>query len=331
MSSLLENHDINSFNNSNSLNNKFDLFMRTVADFGNYKKNPDEKERLFVFPENTRLVLREILSSNKFNEFMIENEGKRYEMKRKEKELRKKKKLEELDEDFTSNEKLVKVKRAQNSSCFGQRTVNTLCHFYNSINEMIAVKDQVIEDILFIDKEAFFEYYKILIENRQNENNFIFMNPYKKNDNNVIIKKDKKKKKLGQNNILDLMTNKAFASIDDYYKLIENELENEKDSKEKSQYELLLKTLKDKRNYEKKNNLPLLTSPKNKKSLKKITVRNRIESNLPQIGFFSVINRNKDVKFSINSLLKRRGVIRKKDDLYLNDYDYNEILRINKK
>ena len=325
MSSLIENHDIN------SLNNKFDLFMRTVADFGNYKKNPDEKERLFVFPENTRLVLREILSSNKFNEFMIENEGKRYEMKRKEKELRKKKKLEELDEDFTSNEKLVKVKRAQNSSCFGQRTVNTLCHFYNSINEMIAVKDQVIEDILFIDKEAFFEYYKILIENRQNENNFIFMNPYKKNDNNVIIKKDKKKKKLGQNNILDLMTNKAFASIDDYYKLIENELENEKDSKEKTQYELLLKTLKDKRNYEKKNNLPLLTSPKNKKSLKKITVRNRIESNLPQIGFFSVINRNKDVKFSINSLLKRRGVIRKKDDLYLNDYDYNEILRINKK
>ena len=325
MSSLIENHDIN------SLNNKFDLFMRTVADFGNYKKNPDEKERLFVFPENTRLVLREILSSNKFNEFMIENEGKRYEMKRIEKELRKKKKLEELDEDFTSNEKLVKVKRAQNSSCFGQRTVNTLCHFYNSINEMIAVKDQVIEDILFIDKEAFFEYYKILIENRQNENNFIFMNPYKKNDNNVIIKKDKKKKKLGQNNILDLMTNKAFASIDDYYKLIENELENEKDSKEKSQYELLLKTLKDKRNYEKKNNLPLLTSPKNKKSLKKITVRNRIESNLPQIGFFSVINRNKDVKFSINSLLKRRGVIRKKDDLYLNDYDYNEILRINKK
>jgi hypothetical protein len=331
MSSLLENHDINSFNNSNSLNNKFDLFMRTVADFGNYKKNPDEKERLFAFPENTRLVLREILSSNKFNEFMIENEGKRYETKRKEKELRKKKKLEELDEDFKSNEKLVKVKRAQNSSCFGQRTVNTLCHFYNSINEMIAVKDQVIEDILFIDKEAFFEYYKILIENRQNENNFIFMNPYKKNDNNVIIKKDKKKKKLGQNNILDLMTNKAFASIDDYYKLIENELENEKDSKEKSQYELLLKTLKDKRNYEKKNNLPLLTSPKNKKSLKKITVRNRIESNLPQIGFFSVINRNKDVKFSINSLLKRRGVIRKKDDLYLNDYDYNEILRINKK
>ena len=325
---MIENHDINSLN-SNSLNNKFDLFMRTVADVGNYKKNPDEKERLFVFPENTRLVLREILSSNKFNEFMIENEGKRYEMKRKEKELRKKKKLEELDEDFTSNEKLVKVKRAQNSSCFGQRTVNTLCHFYNSINEMIAVKDQVIEDILFIDKEAFFEYYKILIENRQNENNFIFMN--KKNDNNVIIKKDKKKKKLGQNNILDLMTNKAFASIDDYYKLIENELENEKDSKEKSQYELLLKTLKDKRNYEKKNNLPLLTSPKNKKSLKKITVRNRIESNLPQIGFFSVINRNKDVKFSINSLLKRRGVIRKKDDLYLNDYDYNEILRINKK
>lgn len=330
MSSLIENHDINSLN-KNSLNNKFDLFMRTVADFGNYKKNPDEKERLFVFPENTRLVLREILSSNKFNEFMIENEGKRYEMKRKEKELRKKKKLEELDEDFTSNEKLVKVKRAQNSSCFGQRTVNTLCHFYNSINEMIAVKDQVIEDILFIDKEAFFEYYKLLLENRQNENNFIFMNPYKKNDNNVIIKKDKKKKKLGQNNILDLMTNKAFASIDDYYKLIENELENEKDSKEKSQYELLLKTLKDKRNYEKKNNLPLLTSPKNKKSLKKITVRNRIESNLPQIGFFSVINRNKDVKFSINSLLKRRGVIRKKDDLYLNDYDYNEILRINKK
>ena len=330
MSSLIENHDINSLN-SNSLNNKFDLFMRTVADFGNYKKNPDEKERLFVFPENTRLVLREILSSNKFNEFMIENEGKRYEMKRKEKELRKKKKLEELDEDFTSNEKLVKVKRAQNSSCFGQRTVNTLCHFYNSINEMIAVKDQVIEDILFIDKEAFFEYYKLLLENRQNENNFIFMNPYKKNINNVIIKKDKKKKKLGQNNILDLMTNKAFASIDDYYKLIENELENEKDSKEKSQYELLLKTLKDKRNYEKKNNLPLLTSPKNKKSLKKITVRNRIESNLPQIGFFSVINRNKDVKFSINSLLKRRGVIRKKDDLYLNDYDYNEILRINKK
>jgi hypothetical protein len=330
MSSLIENHDINSLN-KNSLNNKFDLFMRTVADFGNYKKNPDEKERLFVFPENTRLVLREILSSNKFNEFMIENEGKRYEMKRKEKELRKKKKLEELDEDFTSNEKLVKVKRAQNSSCFGQRTVNTLCHFYNSINEMIAVKDQVIEDILFIDKEAFFEYYKLLLENRQNENNFIFMNPYKKNINNVIIKKDKKKKKLGQNNILDLMTNKAFASIDDYYKLIENELENEKDSKEKSQYELLLKTLKDKRNYEKKNNLPLLTSPKNKKSLKKITVRNRIESNLPQIGFFSVINRNKDVKFSINSLLKRRGVIRKKDDLYLNDYDYNEILRINKK
>ena len=331
MSSLLENHDINSFNNSNSLNNKFDLFMRTVADFGNYKKNPDEKERLFVFPENTRLVLREILSSNKFNEFMIENEGKRYETKRKEKELRKKKKLEELDEDFKSNEKLVKVKRAQNSSCFGQRTVNTLCHFYNSINEMIAVKDQVVEDILFIDKEAFFEYYKLLLENRQNENNFIFMNPYKKNINNVIIKKDKKKKKLGQNNILDLMTNKAFASIDDYYKLIENELENEKDSKEKSQYELLLKTLKDKRNYEKKNNLPLLTSTKNKKSLKKITVRNRIESNLPQIGFFSVINRNKDVKFSINSLLKRRGVIRKKDDLYLNDYDYNEILRINKK
>jgi hypothetical protein len=327
---MIENHDINSLN-SNSLNNKFDLFMRTVADFGNYKKNPDEKERLFVFPENTRLVLREILSSNKFNEFMIENEGKRYEMKRKEKELRKKKKLEELDEDFTSNEKLVKVKRAQNSSCFGQRTVNTLCHFYNSINEMIAVKDQVIEDILFIDKEAFFEYYKLLLENRQNENNFIFMNPYKKDINNVIIKKDKKKKKLGQNNILDLMTNKAFASIDDYYKLIENELENEKDSKEKSQYELLLKTLKDKRNYEKKNNLPLLTSPKNKKSLKKITVRNRIESNLPHIGFFSVINRNKDVKFSINSLLKRRGVIRKKDDLYLNDYDYNEILRINKK
>jgi len=327
MSSLNENDD--SLNKNNSLNNKFDLFMKTVADFGNYKKNPDEKERLFVFPENTRLVLREILSSNKFNEFMIENESKRYETKRKEKELRKKKKLEELDEDFTSNEKLIKVKRAQNSSCFGQRTVTTLCHFYNSINEMIAVKDQVVEDILYIDKEAFFEYYKLLLENRQNENNFVFMNPYKKL--NDVIKKDKKKKKTGQNNILDLMTNKAFASINDYYKFIETELENEKDNKEKSQYELLLKTLKDKKNFEKKNNLPLLKSSKDKKPMKKITIRNRIESNLPQIGFLSAINRNKDVKFSINSLLKRRGIIRKKDDLYLNDYDYNDILRINKK
>ena len=58
------------------------------------------------------------------------------------------------DENYENNLKLMKNKRSLNTSCFNQRSISTLNQYYNSVNEMMCIKDSVLNKIKKLEHDS---------------------------------------------------------------------------------------------------------------------------------------------------------------------------------
>ena len=333
--------------NKISLKTKFDLFIKMISDFSTYKSKTEQTEIMFSIPKNMKTVLRQASHSVFFSKLLIRNENEKIEKrKEKKKKILIGRKLTKEEEEFHNNEKLINNKRSLNTSCFGQRTISTLNHFYNSFSETKNLKENISNIIFNLEKESFYTFIDILKGNIQKETSFIFINRdsifYRDmeqlllgNKNNKNVKEDNNKKIIEKNNsdlkTLINMGGKTFSSLNEYYKFIKKQIEDDKDNKY-SQYGLFMKSMESKRKLIKsrKNKFPLFKNPIIIRNTKQPFIQKAFQNLniLPNISFLNIINRNKNIK---NVLFKRKvnqGIFKDKNKLFLNDYEYGSILDI---
>lgn len=276
-------------------------------------------------------VLSEIIFSPKFTLFLIDNEAIRAEIRIKEKAEKERKMLEGRtdsfveDEDYVSNEKLIRFKRARNTTCFGQRTINTIKQYYHSVNEMLLIKDEICESMFNIDKEAFELGIEIEKNNELQENKFILINPKKKGSKGNVFYTEENEK-------FYKYKNSNFMSMDNYHKFIKN-LNNErilsmqKTQTDLTQYQMLLQTLNQKKfvGRNKKKTLPFLLSPSEIKT-QATTTEKKIQKVKKKI-LPSIITLNKDIQYQINKgknkIKKDLIPIRTKEIAYVLDFNYD--------
>ena len=334
-------------NNINSSNDEIEtgifLFQKTLYDFNPYLRNPDEQEKLIHMPSTIKKVLREIISSKIFSKLILENEYKKAEEKRKEKMRRREERKKQLiegekpirieDENYENNLKLLK-------SCFNQRSIPTLNQYYNSVNEMMCIKESVLNKIRKIENDSVISCIELENNNKIEHNKFIFMNP--KYKGKIIpalsmpkINREKKEKKYkNSRNFLDneILT-RGFMSLDNYYKFIKNNLDKINGSDNKLKNEL------------KKRNIKIIDNNKKGEKDKRIRTRNRFMINktdnkdfeLPQLkksatskNQMNYILLNKDVKFQMKRSFDNHKKFLNKEKQFLNynDFDYKNLLSI---
>ena len=325
------------------------LFLKTLYDFNPYLQRPDEQERLINMPINVKIVLREIIASKIFSELILDNEYKKAEEKRKEKirrrEERKRQLLEGIkpmkiqDENYENNLKLMKNKRSLNTSCFNQRSISTLNQYYNSVNEMMCIKDSVLNKIKKLEHDSVISCIELENKNKIVHDKFILMNP---NNKNKLIQaltvppklkrnatNESKYKTAGNNLNNDMMLSRGFMSLDNYFKFIKNNL-NKINGNQKSEA--------------KKKNINIYDENDNKEDERKIRKKNRFRVyNTETKGFLPVLKKsgqnknqmnyvllNKDVKYQVKRSVNNHKKIINKDKYYLNfnDYDYKNILSL---
>ena len=323
------------------------LFLKTLYDFNPYLQSPDEQEKLINMPRNVKIVLREIISSKIFSELILDNEYKKAEEKRKEKIRRREERKRQLiegikpmkiqDENYENNLKLMKNKRSLNTSCFNQRSISTLNQYYNSVNEMMCIKDSVINKIKKIESDSILSCVELENKNKIVHDKFVLMNP--KNKTKIIqaltmphkIKRnstnDSKYKTAGNNFNSDMMLSRGFMSLDNYYKFIKSNM-NKINGNQKSE----VKKLK------------IYDENDNKNENKKIRKKNRFrvyntenKGFLPELKKNGITNNqmnfvllNKDVKYQVKRSVNNHKKFMNKDKYYLNfnDYDYKNILSL---
>ena len=336
----------------NTLNEELEtgvfLFLKTLYDFNPYLRNPDEQEKLIHMPKTIKIVLREIISTKIFSKLILDNEYKKAEEKRKEKirrrEERKRQLIEGtkpikiLDENYENNLKLMKNKRSLNTSCFNQRSISTLNQYYNSVNEMMCIKDSVLNKIKKIEHDSVISCIELENNNKIVHDKFVFMNP--KNKDKLIealiapkLKRnntqDNKYKTSGNNfNNNDLILSRGFMSLDNYYKFIKNNLNKITGNK-------MLKS------EPKKPNLQLWKDNEKKEAEKKIRKKNRfmfyntenrgflpdIEKNRINKNQMNFVILNKDVKYQVKRSINNHKKLLNKDKQYsnYNEFDYKNI------
>lgn len=329
------------------------LFLKTLYDFNPYLRNPDEQERLIDMPIQLKTVLREILTSEIFTGLILINETKKAEEKAKEKALRKEERKRQLiegiksvklqDENYESNLKLLKNKRSLNTSCFNQRSIPTLNQYYNSVNEMMCIKNTVLYKIKKIQHDSILSCFELEQKNKIVHNKFIFINPNKK-DSLIQLLNAKTKSKIKSNNESkykssiyssnnsignDLMLSRGFMSLENYYKFIKKKLE--KINEEQNEI---------KENYKFKKKIKLDDEEKKSKKDTKIKVYNtEAREILPEIKNFSAnknrmnfVLLNKDVKYQFRrtNFVNNKKFFNKEKQQYLQykDFDYKNILSL---
>ena len=343
----------NTDSNNGELEAGIYLFLKTLYDFNPYLRNPDEQEKLIHMPKNVKIILREIITSKIFADLILDNEYKKAEEKRKEKIRRKEERKRQLiegakpikiqDENYENNLKLLKNKRSLNTSCFNQRSILTLNQYYNSVNEMICIKDTVLNKIKKVERDSFISCIELEKKNNIVHDKFVFMNP--KNKGKIIQtlsmpkmygEKKENKYKTSRNNFFDnndMILTRGFMSLDNYYKFIKNNLEkiNGNDNKLK--------------NENKKKNIKIYDDNKKREKDKRIRTRNRFMifntdsrgNELPQLkksatskNQMNYVLLNKDVKFQVKRSVNNHKKSLNKDKQFLNynEFDYKNILSL---
>ena len=344
-------------NDSSDLNDVLEsvllLFLKTLYDFNPYLRNPDEQERLIDMPNQLKTVLREILTSEIFTALILINETKKAEEKAKEKALRKEERKRQLiegiksvklqDENYENNLKLLKNKRSLNTSCFNQRSISTLNQYYNSVNEMMCIKNTVLFKIKKIQHDSILSCMELEQKNKIVHNKFIFINPNKKDSLiNSLNTKNKSKNKsnneskykssvYSSNNSIgnDLMLSRGFMSLENYYKFIKKKLEKINEE----QNEIKEKTFKKKIKLDDE-------EKKNKKEMRIKVYNTETKEILPEIKKYYSANKNrmnfvllnKDVKYQFRrtNFVNTKKFFNKEKQQFLpyKDFDYKNILSL---
>jgi len=322
------------------------LFLKTLYDFNPYLQNPDEQEKLINMPINVKIVLREIITSKIFSELILDNEYRKAEEKRKEKIRRREERKRQLiegikpmkiqDENYENNLKLLKNKRSLNTSCFNQRSISTLNQYYNSVNEMMCIKDSVLNKIKKIEHDSVISCIELENKNKIVHDKFVFMNP--KNKNKLIQAltsapktsrqyTNESKYRTARNNFNnDMMLSRGFMSLDNYYKFIKKNLNKISASQKSETKKKNLKIYDENDNKEKirKKNRFRVYKTENKGFLPELK-KSGISKN--QMNFVLL---NKDIKYQVKRSINNHKKIINKEKYYLNfnDYDYKNILSL---
>ena len=351
----------NADSNNGELEAGIYLFLKTLYDFNPYLRNPDEQEKLIHMPKNVKIILREIITSKIFADLILDNEYKKAEEKRKEKIRRKEERKRQLiegakpikiqDENYENNLKLLKNKRSLNTSCFNQRSISTLNQYYNSVNEMICIKDTVLNKIKKVERDSFISCIELEKKNNIVHDKFVFMNP--KNKNKILQAlsmpkmrtqyKDKSKYKTSGHsfNGNDMLT-RGFMSLDNYYKFIKKNFKKINEYNDKSNNNMtksLSKTNKnaiklydanDNKDEEKnrtKNRFMFYYTDNNKMLLPDLKRSSFNKRNKDHMNFVLF---NKDVKYQVKKSNNNNKKNASRDKHFLNytDFDYKNILSL---
>lgn len=344
--------------NSGELEAGIYLFLKTLYDFNPYLRNPDEQEKLIHMPKNVKIILREIITSKIFSGLILDNEYKKAEEKRKEKIRRREERKRQLiegtkpaqiqDENYENNLKLLKNKRSLNTSCFNQRSISTLNQYYNSVNEMICIKDSVLNKIKKVERDSFISCIELEKNNKIVHDKFIFMNP--KNKFKIIQAlsmpkmstqyDNKSKYKTSGHNLNDNdMLTRGFMSLDNYYKFIKKNLNKINEYNNKGNNNMVKSLSKANKKAIK------LYDENNNKEREKNRIKNRFmfyntDSNrmlLPDLKRTSISKRdknqmnfvlfNKDVKYQVKKSTNNNKKFANRDKHFLNytEFDYKNI------
>ena len=329
------------------------LFFKTLYDFNPYLRNPDEQESLINMPKTVKIILREILTSEIFTKLVLSNETKKAEEKAREKALRREERKKQLlegiksfklqAENYESNLKLIKNKRSLNTSCFNQRSISTLNQYYNSVNELICIKNIVLLKIQKIQRESVISCIELEQNNQIIHNKFMFINPNKKDTFLQELSEQKKSKSKSSNEskykssiyssnmnpINDMMFSRGFMSLENYYKYVKKKLDkiNEEQNEVKEN------------KYKKRIKLDLEEN-KSKKE-KRIKVYNtETREILPEIKKYNSVNKNrmnfvllnKDIKYQFKrtNFNNNKKFVNKEKQQYLpyKNFDYKNILSL---
>ena len=322
------------------------LFLKTLYDFNPYLRNPDEQERLINMPPQIKLILREIISSQIIAKLIIDNENRKAEEKKKAKKRRQEEKRKGFlgaiqptqlkGDNYEKNLKLIQNKRSLNTSCFNQRSIPSLNQYYNSINEMMCIKDSVIEKIQKIECNALMSCIDLEKRNRVTNAKFILINPHNKDDklDDTNIIKNKQRKIIEKNKInLDMLLTRGFMSLDDYYKFIKNNLKKFNGFRTNTEnMELFKKNIKifD----EDDNKVRINDRKKNNKTIESYNTENKV--NLPiikkkgkSVHKMDYVYFNKDVKFQVKrSIDRNKKSLKIRQLLHCREFDYKNILSL---
>ena len=332
------------------------LFLKTLYDFNPYLKRPDEQEKLINMPKNMKIVLREIISSKIFSELILDNEYKKAEERRKEKIRRREERKRQLiegikpmkiqDENYENNLKLMKNKRSLNTSCFNQRSIPTLNQYYNSVNEMMCIKDSVLTKIKKLENDCVMSCIELEKKNAIVHEKFIFMNP--KNKNKLLqglsapmkskrdIVNDSKYITSGNTFKNNMMLSRGFMSLDNYYKFIKNNLIKINKSQSKisntsnSKQFRIFDDNDDENKIEKKKHLKRnrfrAYNTENKGFLPDLKSNEKSKKNI-KMNFILL---NKDVKFQVkrSNNIHKKNIYKNQYIFNANDYDYKNILAL---
>ena len=329
------------------------LFFKTLYDFNPYLRNPDEQESLINMPKTVKIILREILTSEIFTKLVLSNETKKAEEKAREKALRREERKKQLlegiksfklqAENYESNLKLIKNKRSLNTSCFNQRSISTLNQYYNSVNELICIKNIVLLKIQKIQRESVISCIELEQNNQIIHNKFMFINPNKKDTFLQELSEQKKSKSKSSNEskykssvysssmnpLNDMMLSRGFMSLENYYKYVKKKLDkiNEEQNEVKEN------------KYKKRIKLDLEEN-KSKKE-KRIKVYNtETREVLPEIKKYNSVNKNrmnfvllnKDIKYQFKrtNFNNNKKFVNKEKQQYLpyKNFDYKNILSL---
>ena len=329
------------------------LFFKTLYDFNPYLRNPDEQESLINMPKTVKIILREILTSEIFTKLVLSNETKKAEEKAREKALRREERKKQLlegiksfklqAENYESNLKLIKNKRSLNTSCFNQRSISTLNQYYNSVNELICIKNIVLLKIKKIQRESVISCIELEQNNQIIHNKFMFINPNKKDTFLQELSEQKKSKNKSSNEskykssvyssnmnpMNDMMFSRGFMSLENYYKYVKKKLDkiNEEQNEVKEN------------KYKKRIKLDLEEN-KSKKE-KRIKVYNtETREVLPEIKKYNSVNKNrmnfvllnKDIKYQFKrtNFNNNKKFVNKEKQQYLpyKNFDYKNILSL---
>ena len=329
------------------------LFFKTLYDFNPYLRNPDEQESLINMPKTVKIILREILTSEIFTKLVLSNETQKAEEKAREKALRREERKKQLlegiksfklqAENYESNLKLIKNKRSLNTSCFNQRSISTLNQYYNSVNELICIKNIVLLKIQKIQRESVISCIELEQNNQIIHNKFMFINPNKKDSFLQELSEQKKSKNKSNNEskykssvysssmnpMNDMMFSRGFMSLENYYKYVKKKLDkiNEEQNEVKD--------------YKYKKRIKLDLEENKSKKEKRIKVYNtETREILPEIKKYNSVNKNrmnfvllnKDIKYQFKrtNFNNNKKFVNKEKQQYLpyKNFDYKNILSL---
>ena len=296
------------------------LFLQLCSDFKNYKSSKKQSDKLLSIQPSLKQVLNTIILSPKFTAFLINNEEIKSEQRKKEKAKKLLQKQQGIvihttpeDEAFTSNEQLIKYHSAQNTTCFGQRSIKTVQTFYNSINEMHLLKNEICYTMFKIEKEAFYTCDNIVSYNNNihNEINYVLINKNNCKWNNHDDKV-----------LMNTMPNNDGLTLKRDFNL------NSLNSKgEMTQYEMLIGMLRKKKKYQIINASANEGKETTVTSKYSETKQGDVKRKIVKLPW--VINMNKDVQYQVNRAKRKveKDVIplKSKKFNYVNDYDYNVV------